>query len=117
MGLIDADALPQQPQPLPPPNIPVCDAVGPYGAGLICGARAVVQMIREAPTIDAVPVVHGRWEYKPDLSEKETYELSEKETYECSACGEPWLLYFGTPAFNGMNYCPNCGARMDGEGG
>lgn len=36
--------------------------------------------------------------------------------YECSACGEPWTLIDGTPWDNGMNFCPNCGADMRGEG-
>lgn len=54
--------------------------------------------IEDAPTIDAVPVVHGRWidtrEYCGD--------------YMCSNCKELYRT-------NVFNYCPNCGARMDGE--
>lgn len=34
------------------------------------------------------------------------------EYYECSNCGEPWVLYAGTPETNNMNFCPNCGADM-----
>ena len=34
--------------------------------------------------------------------------------YECSACGESWSTIDGTPAENNMNYCPQCGAKMDG---
>ena len=36
--------------------------------------------------------------------------------YECSVCHEPWTTIEGTPWDNGMNFCPNCGADMRGEG-
>ena len=62
---------------------------------------------QKPPTVDAVPVKHGRWIYKPNV-----YDDS---TYECSECGEPWTLIEGTPQENGMKYCPNCGAKMDLE--
>ena len=46
----------------------------------------------------------GKW------IEQEEYECV---YYECSACGEPWTTIDGTPQDNGMNYCPNCGAKME----
>ena len=57
------------------------------------------------PTADVVPVVHGEW--------KESNIPC--EDYVCSVCGGAnW--YYGT---NGMitlsKYCPNCGAKMDGD--
>lgn len=54
------------------------------------------------PTVDAVEVMHGRWVHnKPWLF-----------GFECDQCGK-WILPEGT---NGdMNYCPNCGAKMDGK--
>ena len=45
----------------------------------------------EFPTID--PVKHGSW-------------VLENGCVRCSECGEPNMEW---------NYCPNCGARMDGE--
>ena len=53
--------------------------------------------INEAPTVE---VVHGRWE---DVALRFT-QVREK----CSVCG-------GIVYAHGFNYCPNCGARMDGE--
>lgn len=32
--------------------------------------------------------------------------------YDCSECGESWTTIEGTPWQNGMDYCPNCGAKM-----
>ena len=34
--------------------------------------------------------------------------------YDCSACGESWTTIEGTPWDNDMNYCPHCGAKMEG---
>lgn len=50
--------------------------------------------IEEAPTVDAVK--HGEW-----ISEK--YPL-----VKCSICGKTMILAYD-------NYCPNCGAKMDGK--
>ena len=35
--------------------------------------------------------------------------------YNCSACGEMWSTIDGNPWDNGMDYCPNCGAKMEVE--
>lgn len=55
------------------------------------------------PTIDAVPVVHG-YNTKDDSP----------SLFGCSVCG--WFCldtYCGDT--DTYNYCPNCGAKMDGE--
>ena len=59
---------------------------------------------------DVAEVKHGEW---IDLHDENVlYE----QTYKCSACGEWFVIEAGTPKENGYKYCPNCGARMDGEG-
>ena len=50
---------------------------------------------------DVAPVRHGRWVEK----EKYTFGIM----YDCSLC-ENRILDNGHP----WNYCPNCGAKMDG---
>lgn len=61
-------------------------------------------------TLDVAPVRHGRW-IPSDMGGG-----SPDEAYVCSACGEPFVLIDGlTPAENNFNWCPNCGAKMDGE--
>ena len=64
-------------------------------------------LVASAPTADAVPVVHGTW--------KTVEDWDGDEHYECSVCGEEWFLEAGDPKSNNMNYCPHCGARMDGD--
>ena len=37
------------------------------------------------------------------------------EYYTCSECKEDWYIPEGSPAENNMQYCPQCGAKMDLE--
>ena len=64
--------------------------------------------IEEAPTVDALEVVHARWELRPHQ-----YRTFYPE-YHCSNCGG-WKHKLAYEHEN-MNFCPNCGAKMDGDG-
>ena len=68
--------------------------------------------IDELPTIEAAPVVHGRWKktYNGPRQDINTGELIETYKYDCPFCG----YHTGNQGRN-FNYCPNCGARMDGD--
>ena len=59
------------------------------------------EMIDMMPTINAVPVRHGKW--------IDGYILDEPIEV-CSECNTFYMLKFSG---GGMRYCPNCGARMD----
>lgn len=76
-----------------------------------CSAKNV-QTIMELPAADVAPVVHGRW------LEKKTWSLGRWVSwFECSECGDRDYnaeMYEAMPFCNVSNYCPNCGARMDG---
>lgn len=62
------------------------------------GCRAIL----EAPTVDAVEVVHGRW-----------IQLNDVLT-ECSVCGRR-REYLQYKDITEKRFCPNCGAKMDGD--
>ena len=66
------------------------------------GLKIALRVIRKAPTADVVEVKHGRW------IEKDLFSMYHK-VHNCSECGEP-VYDNGKP----FNYCPNCGAKMDG---
>ena len=68
-------------------------------------AEAVMAKIGMAPSVDAVEVVHGRWE--------QCFEdwWQQLEGDKCSACG---FEHYG-PGISNYNYCPNCGVRMDAK--
>lgn len=59
----------------------------------------VAKALQEMPAIDAVEVVHGRWEKHG------------KHDWRCSVCkiGVPY-------SYTGNKCCHNCGAKMDGHG-
>lgn len=61
----------------------------------------IYSAIEEAPTIEAKPVVHGRWISKNPHG----YEW----IFVCSNCD----YVDGYPFNERPNYCPNCGAKMD----
>ena len=66
-------------------------------------ARTIVEAIKSIPAADVVPVVHAYW-----IPQKENHEF--KEVWmKCSACGYPVSRWTGN-----TNFCPNCGAKMDG---
>lgn len=48
------------------------------------------------------------------IPKKWQYEMvNDYDTYVCPCCKEYWYMYYGTPATNEYNYCPNCGQRLD----
>lgn len=59
------------------------------------------------PTIEAVPVVRGKWV-------KITTESLEVECT-CSLCAGDAPAEYGRYTWLKTNFCPHCGARMDGD--
>ena len=60
------------------------------------------------PTVDAAPVVHGRWVKMTGMMPSEYH-----GHYECSECG--WHMKGLRNSWTReeeMTYCPNCGAKM-----
>lgn len=71
------------------------------------GAMSVVDA---APTIDCEPVKHARWEKDKD----DMFWGNSFIHMRCSLCGsEAHLNRFGM-AYVLSQFCPNCGAKMDG---
>ena len=71
---------------------------------------AVKQAIARTPTEDVQEVRHGMW-ILPKKKGCVTYD--EVAYKECSECGE--VTFLAVTRYSQMNYCPNCGAKMDGE--
>lgn len=67
--------------------------------------------IMRFPTIDAAPVRHGRWVKMTGMLPPEYH-----GHYECSEC--QWHMKGIRNSWTreeDMLYCPNCGAKMDGD--
>ena len=62
----------------------------------------------DAPTVDAVPVVHGKWEWLSSTYDRTPCE----KRYRCSECHHETITHDHDPW---EKYCPNCGAKMDLE--
>ena len=90
MRLIDADALKEK---------VLSEDPNPWIVNIV--TSGIIEALDNAPTIDAEPVRHGRWEKADNLKPK------------CSVCGE-FHLYSWTD-HKKCNFCPNCGAKMDKE--
>lgn len=63
---------------------------------------AILQVVKEQPTVDAVPVVHGWW-----VSDEGDV------LFHCSECETQVSTSWDYDDLH-WNFCPNCGARMDG---
>lgn len=66
-----------------------------------------IDSIKHIPSADVEPVRHGRWVRESVGSDNSSEGYFKISMAECSECG---TCVMGKP-----NYCPNCGARMDGE--
>lgn len=65
----------------------------------IFGIESVLEYVENLPAADVAPVVHGRW--APNCVDSPAF-------FVCDQCNTVW--------YNDTKYCPNCGARMDGDG-
>ena len=63
----------------------------------LSGITTAISEVETAPTVDAAPVVRGEW--------IELHEENGHEVGTCSHCRHVRIV---------DNYCPNCGAKMDG---
>lgn len=84
----------------------------PYPWEVHCALVGVVKLVKEEiskiPAADVAPVVHGRWIHSRYENCCDQFEL-----VKCSQCShEAYAMAFYV---RGGNYCPNCGARMDGD--
>ena len=74
---------------------------------------AIKCFVEQMPAADAVEVVHGRWE--------KCWQEKSKHYFRCSNCQMAYMdgvsgaiaPEYGSRAWR---YCPNCGAKMDGDG-
>ena len=96
--LIDANALIDR-------MVILCDEYGIDD----CTFDNICCEIEQAPTVDAVEVVHGRW--------KVSRESEISRNVWCTACGEDFYMHRkGVLQIDKMPYCPSCGAKMDLKG-
>lgn len=94
MRLIDADELVERTEILYQRT--ASGKIIPWTAVRVC-------VINNAPTIDAVPVVHARWVHE------QRYGDSGGWVWRCTACRHEAI----SPIISALQYCHHCGAKMD----
>ena len=70
------------------------------GMGQVIG-QTLIRYVKRQPAADVVPVVHGRW-------------IEDHDYLKCPECGVMVKWDFTFFDIGNWNYCPNCGAKMDG---
>lgn len=69
--------------------------------GFIRGIDEAMEIIKNAPTVEAKPVVHAHWEYLGVSAGKRIYRCTNCKAEICGTA----------------NFCKECGAQMDEEEG
>lgn len=69
-------------------------------------ADDIYNALNDAPSVDAVEVVHGEWSTIED-------DYTGLTALQCSECNQEYW-FEDDPPMKIYNYCPNCGAKMDG---
>lgn len=77
-------------------------------SGVTGDESTIYDYIKDAPAVDAAPVVHGRWEHIADYGCGNCYGY-------CSECRIVQRAENATALKMANKYCPYCGARMDKE--
>ena len=73
--------------------------------------KRAIKKIPKGIIVDVSPVRHGRW-----VHTEEPLGWEDVDCMECSACHDSWIIEEDY-CFDDMplwNYCPSCGAKMDG---
>lgn len=85
------------------------------GLHYLSGLSTAITEIVDAPTVDAAPVVHGRWEDGYAIHDgKEVY-----QSIDCSVCNEIFKIESHDREYwkERFKVCPFCGSQMDGGDG
>ena len=78
-------------------NMSAIEEMGEYGQG----GMAIIDDIKNAPSVDAEPIRHGYWYFLQ-------YDVNPKiGNWHCSVCNNI------PKSLEKEKYCPNCGAKMD----
>lgn len=81
-----------------------CNSNSPYGMITSSVLSKAERAISKMPAADVQPVKHGRW--------SECYTDSHHYSGICTVCGKASIRSIKE---NPLEYCPKCGARMDGD--
>ena len=85
-----------------PPFTKCVSDLSEYAEGYLDCVEDACEAVKKTPAADVAPVVHGEW--RPETDEEEPNPMFKLVV--CSCCD--------SKANHTYNFCPNCGAHMDG---
>ena len=91
----------------------IAERLDPDFAAAIIEAINVLSLCQMLGAKPEPPVVHGEWVEKETFHDENADVISEWQSARCSVCNK----YHTTPylyCFTDYNFCPDCGARMEG---
>lgn len=71
----------------------------------VIDSDVIYEVLEDTPAADVVPVVHGEW-----IDAVIKHDSGEMPIIVCDKCSTFYPLQFGAS----HNFCPQCGAKMDG---
>lgn len=83
-----------------------CNCFNEFDAGYVRGCETIIMTVKNAPTVDAKPVVHAHWNIVVDKGDPESF----PEDLEYPQCSNPKC---GKISMVKSEFCPHCGAQMD----
>ena len=84
-------------------------------AAYCAGWNGLLGLIEKVPTVDAVLVVHARWEWFDEETGTPSTGYEREWGWRCSHCGEELPDDYDDPDDSPtFRFCYNCGAKMDG---
>lgn len=111
MRLIDADALLENYNLKDATKYGNRDAEQQYHSYSTMMLYEIADMIEDAPTVEAVPVVRGEWEVVKGI-----FTPGGDPLLRCPKCKSRESEHMGGVEFpQNWNFCPNCGADMRGK--
>lgn len=84
---------------------PIVKRASERNRNILSAVKQCVEAINWCPAADVAPLRHGRW--KKSYADNEAFGVRPFFLY-CSECHKATVHQY--------TYCPNCGARMDGDG-
>ena len=76
----------------------------PQSMDITRGYAIAKDLIRNAPTADVAPVIHGRW------YDEDSFDFHGSHIYRCSVCNKT----VADDYISFHKFCLHCGAKMDG---
>lgn len=91
------------------PKERIVEYMDEFGAGYNSCRNDILGSIESLTPADVAPVVHAKWEHVKHKSIEHGEVVIDGDTVRCSACRHAEKEWHA-----GMNFCPNCGAKMEG---